>query len=96
VENHPSLGDSPSQVCSALGELAATALPTDAAAFASLGDDELLAAQRTLAATRRAIEACAAVVVGEAALLARTTTGDGGARRRVHVDDVRPTRIVAR
>jgi hypothetical protein len=61
---------------------AAAELPTDAAAFASLGDDELLAAQRTLAATRRAIEACAAVAAGEVGRRSRPELGYSGLAQR--------------
>jgi hypothetical protein len=61
---------------------AATALPTDAAAFASLGDDELLATQRMLASARRAIEACAAVAAGEIGRRSRPELGYTGLAQR--------------
>jgi hypothetical protein len=61
---------------------AAAQLPTDAAAFTSLGDDELLAAQRMLAATRRAIDACAAVAAGEIGRRSRPELGYSGLAQR--------------
>jgi hypothetical protein len=61
---------------------AATALSTDASAFTSLTDDELLAAQRELAAARRCLETCAAVAAAEIARRSRPELGYSGLAQR--------------
>jgi hypothetical protein len=66
----------------ALGAVCAGALPTDASAYASLADDELLAAQRSLASARRAIDASAAAVAAEIAHRSRPALGYSGLAQR--------------
>jgi hypothetical protein len=65
-----------------LSAVRAGALPTDASAYASLADDELLAAQRSLASARRAIDASAAAVAAEIAHGSRPELGYSGLAQR--------------
>ena len=57
-------------------------LPHDVAAVRPLGDDELLAVQRTLADARRAIDACASLVAGEVVHRSRRDLGYDGLAQR--------------
>src|SRR5690554_4576195 len=57
-------------------------LPTDAVAIRPLGDDELLAAQRTLADARRSLDASASVLAGEIAHRSRRELGYQGLAQR--------------
>ena len=53
-------------------------LPRDVSAVRPLGDDGLLAVQRTLADVRRAIDACASLVAGEVKHRSRHELGSPG------------------
>ena len=77
----PNLADSFDTVLAAV-QVSVAALSTDASAFAELGDDELLAAQRSLASARRAIDASAAAVAGEIAHRSRPELGYAGLAQR--------------
>lgn len=58
------------------------ALPHDSATIRPLGDDELVAMQRTLADARRAIDTCASLVAGEVAHRSRHELGYDGLAQR--------------
>ena len=68
----------------ALAALAACAgsVPTDAAVFTQLSDDGLLAAQRSLAQVRRAVDAASAVVAGEIGRRSSPELGHAGLAQR--------------
>ncbi|MES2095061.1 MAG: DUF222 domain-containing protein [Actinomycetota bacterium] len=57
-------------------------MPTDAAAVGSLGDSELLLAQRKLGDIRRAVDECAALIAGEVGHRSRPALGFGGLAQR--------------
>ncbi len=62
--------------------VAASAVPTSVAVVRGLGDDDLLAAQRTLADARRALDASASVIAGEIAFRSRRELGYDGLAQR--------------
>ena len=61
---------------------AAARAGADAAGSRALGDDELIAAQHTLAAVKRHVDACAAVLAGETVRRSSVDAGLGGLARR--------------
>ncbi len=61
---------------------AACAMPTDAVAVGSLGDSELILAQRKPGDIRRAVDACAALIAGEVGHRSRPALGYGGLAQR--------------
>jgi len=60
----------------------AQAVPTDAAVYSQLSDDELLAAQRSLAGARRAIDTASALVAGEIGRRSAPALGHTGLAQR--------------
>jgi hypothetical protein len=60
----------------------AESVPSDATVFTSLPDDELLAAQRSLAAVRRAVDTASAVVAGEVGRRSDPSLGHSGLAQR--------------
>jgi len=61
---------------------AAASVPTEATVFVSLTDDTLLAAQRSLAAVRRAVDAASAAVAGEIGRRSHPSLGHSGLAQR--------------
>jgi hypothetical protein len=68
------------ELCSALADVS---VPFAVPAVVGLGDDALLAAQRTVAEIRRRADAAAAVIAGEIGHRSRRELGDAGLARRL-------------